>query len=74
MVQHGLSNCSSHLDAMQAQILDQALMQADDQYQPVLTKFVQQGQHIPEDVLTNLSMLARFGICRQVKPFCQCKH
>ncbi|WP_179991319.1 hypothetical protein [Acinetobacter sp. YH16058] len=46
-----------HLDAMQAQILDQALMQADDQYQPVLTKFVQQGQHIPEDVLTNLSML-----------------
>ncbi|MCO8053393.1 hypothetical protein [Acinetobacter towneri] len=46
-----------HLDAMQAQILDQALMQADDQYQPVLTKFVQQGQPIPEDVLTTLSTL-----------------
>ncbi|GJC30490.1 hypothetical protein KAM398_06230 [Acinetobacter sp. KAM398] len=46
-----------HLDAMQAQILDQALMQADDQYQPVLTKFVQQGQPIPEDVLTALSTL-----------------
>lgn len=46
-----------HLDAMQAQILDQALMQVDDQYQPVLTKFVQQGQPIPEDVLTALSTL-----------------
>lgn len=46
-----------HIDAMQAQILDQALMQANDQYQPVLTKFVQQGQPIPEDVLTALSTL-----------------